>query len=113
MNLAHELTQFNPHTASPETLTALLESWIEQAKNDATENARQRAEIQHKETKIAALTYELAWHKRIKFGAKTEAMSAQQRDLFHESQAEDLAAIEAQTEQLTPAAPTTVRRLIT
>lgn len=110
MNLAHELTQFNPRTASPETLTALLESWIEQAKNDAAENARQRAEIQHKETKIAALTYELAWHKRIKFGAKTEAMSAQQRDLFHESQAEDLAAIEAQTEQLTPAAPTTKKK---
>jgi len=72
-------------------LTALVAQWAEQAKKDAN--------------KIAALIHELAWHKRIKFAAKSEALSAQQRDLFDESQAEDCQEIEAELEQLTPLAP--------
>lgn len=96
MNLAHEIAQFNPEKTSSETLMALLTKWAEQAKKDAE--------------KIAALTYELAWYKRLKFAAKSEAMSARQRDLFDESQAEDLQAIEAELEQLTPSAPRTLKK---
>lgn len=103
MNLAAELSQFDPHKTSSETLTALLVKWAEQAKKDA-EQIKKDAE------KIAALTYELAWHKRLKFAARSEVFSAQQRDLFDESQAEDLQAIEAELEQLTPSAPRTRRK---
>jgi transposase len=98
MNLAAELTQCNPHTTSPEALAVLLAKWIEHAKKDAEKIKKDAA-------KIAALTYELAWHKRLKFAAKSEALSAQQRDLFDESQAEDCQEIEAELEQLTPSAP--------
>jgi transposase len=100
MNLAAELTQFDPHTTSPETLTVLLAKWIEQAKKEAEQIKKDAA-------KIDALTYELAWHKRIKFAARSEAFNAQQRDLFDESQTEDLGAIEAEIAQLTPSTPRT------
>ena len=90
MNLAHEIAQVDPHKTSPETLAALLAKWAEQAKKDAD--------------KIAALTYELAWHKRLKFAAKSEVFSTSQRELFDECQAADLEAIEAELEQLTPPA---------
>jgi transposase len=109
MNLAAELAQFDPHATPPETLAALMATWVEQAKKDAEQIerdaeqiAQQRAEILNKDTKIAALTFELAWHKRMKFAAKSEAFNAQQRDLFNESLAEDVQAIEAELEQLTP-----------
>jgi transposase len=39
-------------------------------------------------------------HKRLKFGVKSEALAAVQRDLFQESQAIDQAAIEAELEQV-------------
>jgi hypothetical protein len=105
MNLAAELSQFDPYKTSPETLAALLAKWAEQAKKDA-------GQIKKDAEKIAALSYELAWHKRLKFAARSEAMSAQQRDLFDESQAEDLQAIEAELEQLTPSAPRTKKKPI-
>ncbi|MHB8392328.1 MAG: IS66 family transposase, partial [Acidobacteriaceae bacterium] len=51
---------------------------------------------------IEALTLELAHLRRIRFGSKTEALSAQQRLLFDEAVAEDIAAIEATTEAVLP-----------
>jgi len=98
MNLAAELTQFDPHKTSPEVLRTLVAQWAEQAKKDAEQ-------IKKDANKIAALIHELAWHKRLKFAAKSEAFSAQQRDLFDESQAEDCQEMEAELEQLTPSAP--------
>ena len=50
--------------------------------------------------KIAALTLELAHHRRIRFANKSEAFSALQRDLFQETWDTDLAAIEAELAQL-------------
>lgn len=109
--LAHELAQFDPYNTSPEILATSLAKWVEQAKKEAEQSkkeaeqiAQQRVEIHCKDTKIAALTYELAWHRRLKFAAKSEAFSAQQRDLFDECQAADLEAIEAELEQLPPPA---------
>jgi transposase len=115
--LAHELLQCNPHTTSPETLALLLKRWATQAqcdaeqikkdavqiKKDAEQIARQRTEIHCKETKIAALTLELAHHKRLRFAAKTESLSVGQRDLFNECCETDLVAMEAELTQLTPA----------
>ena len=126
MNLAHEIAQIDPDQTSPQTLRTLLACWVEQAKKDAQQIKEQRIDIQNQEThiatlkgelkrdaahivllneasqrdaqKIAALTYELAWHKRLKFAAKSEAFNAQQRDLFDECCAADLEAIEAELE---------------
>ncbi|MHB8496201.1 MAG: IS66 family transposase [Casimicrobiaceae bacterium] len=65
---------------------------------------RDRA-IVYKETKIAALTHELARYKRWLFAARSEKMDPAQRALFEEAVAENLAAIETELESLrsTPA----------
>lgn len=49
--------------------------------------------------KIAALTLELAHHRRMRFANKSEAFSAEQRDLFEETWNTDLAAMEAEVAQ--------------
>lgn len=103
MDLATELAQFNPHTATPKELAARLFAWTEHARKlqqDADLIAKQRHEIHLKDTKIAALTLELAYHKRIKFSSTSEAFTAQQRDLFEETQETDLNAMHAELEQL-------------
>ena len=103
MDLATELAQFNPHTATPKELAARLFAWTEHARKlqqDADLVAKQRHEIHLKDTKIAALTLELAYHKRIKFSSTSEAFTAQQRDLFEETQETDLNAMHAELEQL-------------
>jgi transposase len=57
-------------------------------------------ELTAKDAKITALTHELAYYKRIRFGQKTEALAGLQRDLFREDVETDLAAIEAELESL-------------
>ena len=41
-----------------------------------------QAELKRRELKIRQLTLELAHHKRLRFGVKSEALSPEQRDLF-------------------------------
>jgi len=62
--------------------------------------ARRDREIQFKDAKIERITFELARLKAWKFGAKTEAMNAEQRKLFEETLAEDEADLEAQLKAL-------------
>ena len=50
---------------------------------------RKDAELRFKTAKLEKVTFELARLKAWKFGAKTEAMSAEQRRLFEETLAED------------------------
>ncbi|HET8940624.1 MAG TPA: IS66 family transposase [Rudaea sp.] len=78
------------------------------AQRDASIAERDRA-ITFKDTKIDKLTHELAYLRRMRFGAKSEAMSAVHRDLFDESMAADIAAAEAELEALRDAAPATPR----
>jgi uncharacterized protein (DUF342 family) len=52
-------------------------------------------QIKLKDTKLQKLTFELTRLKRLKFGAKTEAMTADQRRLFDETLAEDEADLQA------------------
>jgi len=59
--------------------------------------------MHRKDTKIAALTLELAYHKRIKFHSTFETFTAQQRNLFDETQEADLNAIHAELEQIVSA----------
>ena len=101
MNFAAKLAQFNPDPA--------LAEWLLAQFGDTQKAAHQitvlSADVRNKELKIQALTLELAYHKRLKFGAKAEAFTAEQRDLFTNSVEEDLSAMQAELEQLSPAAP--------
>jgi transposase len=58
------------------------------------------AVVKSKDVKIQALTLELAHMKRIKFGKASEAFSGDQLALFGETMATDLAAMEAELEEL-------------
>ena len=59
--------------------------------------------IKWRDAKIESITFELARLKAWKFGAKTEAMNAEQRALFEETFAADQASLEAQLAALQPA----------
>ncbi|MCW7540959.1 IS66 family transposase [Aquabacterium sp. A7-Y] len=67
--------------------------------------AERDALIKYKDVKLQKLTFELARYKAWKFGAKTEAMTAEQRRLFEETAAEDEADLQAQAEALGAASP--------
>ncbi|MBK8527997.1 MAG: IS66 family transposase zinc-finger binding domain-containing protein [Rubrivivax sp.] len=56
--------------------------------------------MKFKDAKLERITFELARLKAWKFGAKTERMNAQQRQMFEEAAAEDEASLEAQLQAL-------------
>ena len=58
--------------------------------------ARRDREIKFKDAKIERITFELARLRSWKFGAKTEAMNAEQRQMFEDTLVEDEADLEAQ-----------------
>ena len=93
MNPLAKLDQLNLEPAAKTEVAALIQSLIDQAERDTKI-------IQAKDVKIAALTHELAYYKRIRFSAKSEALAPLQRDVFEETCNTDLAAIEAEVEQL-------------
>ena len=62
--------------------------------------ARRDQEIKFKDAKIERITFELARLKAWKFGARTEAMNAQQRQMFEDTLAEDEADLQAQLQVL-------------
>lgn len=98
MDLTAELARFNPDPALAQWLSATLE----RAQKDAQIVAQQAAQLKAADIKIAALTLELAHHKRIRFANKSEAFSPEQRQLFEESWDTDTSAIEVEVEQLSP-----------
>lgn len=61
-------------------------------------------EIHSQALKIQALTMELAYLRRIQFGKKSESLSPKHPDLFEETLQSDLAAVNAEIEQLDPSA---------
>ena len=94
MDLAAELARFNPEPA----LAAWVGKLLEKTQSDA--HALQQADL-----KIQALTFEIAYYKRIRFANKSEQFSAEQRELFEESWNTDTCAQEAEVEQLGSAKP--------
>ena len=58
--------------------------------------AEQAQAIKFKDVKIERITFELARLKAYRFGAKTERMDAEQRQMFEDALAEDQASLEAQ-----------------
>lgn len=81
-------------------LKTLIESLQNQVNSQAAQIESQAALIHFKETKIQALTHELANYKRLKFGVKAEALTQIQRDLFEETLDTDIAALDAELEAL-------------
>ena len=100
MDFAAELARFNPDPALAKWITGALEQHLDQAQQDSAEVRRQitlrDTELRAAQTKIQALTLELAHLRRMRFGVRNEALSAEQRDLFQETLASDLAAAEAE-----------------
>ena len=85
---------------SPEAVTALAQQMLQRLREHDRDLAqrdqhieRQASDIRLKDAKIEKLTFELARHKAWKFGARSEAMSAEQRCLFEETLAEDEASL--------------------
>jgi transposase len=99
---------------SPEAITTLAQRMLghlreqqqhlqqrdERIAHQASEIERKDAELRFKTAKLEKVNFELARLKAWKFGAKTEAMSAEQRRLFEETMAEDEASLQALLEQL-------------
>ncbi len=67
--------------------------------------ARQAREVAFKQATIDKLTHEMAVLKRLKFAAKSEAFSAEQKSLLEETLDTDLAALAAEIEAQRPAPP--------
>ncbi len=90
MKTLEQLDQFDLDVATKNQVTALIQSLLDQSKKD----------IEAKDLKIQALVLELAHLRRIRYGAKNEALSCLQADLFDEACNEDLAAMKAEIEKL-------------
>ena len=87
--------------------TQMLAHIGEQSKHISEQDKRiesQAQAIKWRDAKIESITFQLARLKAWKFGAKTEAMSAEQRDIFEETLAADQASLEAQLTALQAAA---------
>lgn len=100
MDLHAELARLNAAPELPEWVVGTVQKLIVQAQKEATESVRQitrrDTELHAAQTKIQALTLELAHLRRMRFGASSEAFSVEERDLFQDTLASDLAAAEAE-----------------
>ena len=86
---------------SAETYRNLASKWINTAQQ----------EIRAQELKIQALTMELGHLRRIRFGKKSESLTSVQPSLFEESVLADIAAVDAEIEQIDATAKTTATKL--
>ena len=115
MDLTAQLARFNPDPALAEFLINTLQQAQDSARQVAqlTEQTQRDAQriqaneqriqadaqrIREADIKIAALTYELAHYKRVRFANKSEAFSPEQRELFQADWNTDTSAIEAEAE---------------
>jgi len=111
----------NAHAIKPEDLKALSAGELaamaaqmlahigEQSKHISEQSKRidtQAQAIKWRDAKIESITFQLARLKAWKFGAKTERMNAEQRDIFEETLAADQASLEAQLAALQDSAGT-------
>ena len=113
MDLQAELARFSPDPKLANWITGTVQNLLDQAQKDAAESVRRDTELHAAKTKIQALTLELMHLRRMRFGARSEAFSAEERDLFQDTLASDVAAAEAElarkqaeaAETATPQAP--------
>ena len=95
MNLITELANIELPPAVRAAILAQAE-WVQAHTDLAAKTVAQAALIQAKSLLIEKLEFELDYLRRMRYGAKTEAMSAEQRSLFDEEFDISAAAIEAQ-----------------
>jgi transposase len=113
MDLHAELARLNAAPELPEWVVGTVQKLIDQAQKDAAESVRRNTELFAANTKIQALTLELMHLRRMRFGARSEVFSVEERDLFQDTLASDVAAAEAElarkqaeaAETSTPQAP--------
>lgn len=98
MDLLNELARTDIDPA----LLAQVRVLVEQQQADL---ARRDALLVEKDFKTTALTHELAYYRRVRFGKASEALVGEQRLLFEETVDMDLAAIEEELEGQAPAKP--------
>ena len=113
MELHAELARFNAAPELTDWVVGTVQKLIDQAQKDAAESIRLSEQIARRDTdlhaaqiKIQALVLELAHLRRMRFGARSEAFAGEERDLFQETLASDIAAAEAklaQEQEETPA----------
>src|SRR5207237_10297407 len=95
---ATDLKAANPAELA-ELATQMLAHITEQGRHIAEQGKRidsQAQAIKWRDVKIESITFQLARLKAWKFGAKTERMNAEQREIFEETLAADQADLEAQ-----------------
>ena len=96
----HDLQAGGLRSLSPEVLATLAEQMLLRIDEQSREIASQAQAIRWRDAKIERLVFELARLKAWKFAARTERMSAEQRELFEETAAADEASLRAQLEAL-------------
>ena len=106
MDLHAELVRLKAVPELPECIVGTVQSLIDRAQEEAAEALRLSEQITRRDTelhaaqiKIQALTLELAHLRRMRFGARSEAFSPEERDLFQETLASDLAAAQAELDR--------------
>jgi transposase len=88
----------------------IVESHDDEIRQRDAALAEHRRESHFKDTKIAALTAEIARLRRVQFAARSEKMNPEQRALFDEAIEADIAAVEAELDSLrAPAAKARVQ----
>jgi transposase len=99
---------------SQESVTALAAQMLKHIEHQASDlEAKQKLlerkdrDIAFRDSKIEKITFELTRLKRWKYGAKSEAMTADQRQMFQDTLLEDEADLEAQLAALQAALPKT------
>ena len=97
MDLLAELTRLNPDPALLDGVKKLLGD----AQNKDLKIQQLTTSCDLEVLKNHKLTLELAYYKRLRFGVRNEALTAEQRHLFDDDTDQDLAAIEVELE--TPA----------
>ena len=104
---------------TPEAITALAAQMLQHIQHQADELhskgreldlkqkliERKDRDIAWRDAKIEKITFELTRLKRWKFGAKSEAMTADQRQMFQDTLVEDEADLQAQLAALQAALP--------
>jgi transposase len=97
-----ELTRFNPSPELADWVLGRLQQVIDEASAEAT---RRDQELSAAKTRIQTLTLELAHLRRMRYDARSEALSAEQRELFDETLGADVTAAEAELGAATVATP--------
>ena len=88
------------HGLSPAALAEVAAQMLEHIGRQSQQIAERDRAIKFKDAKLERITFELARLKAWKFAARTEAMNAEQRQLFEETLAADEASLQAQLEAL-------------